>query len=103
MTLLLNMGGLKMSKEDAYQTKVMLESIHHLIYEALQEIAPNESTIVEAYEKATTPTRKAVVALKDALYFVKQIEYKYEHVECPQIGFSDEDYDEMQGADDNRP
>ena len=58
MTLLLNMEGLKMSKEDAYQTKVMLESIHHLIYEALQEIAPNESTIVEAYEKATTPTRK---------------------------------------------
>ena len=92
-----------MSNEDAYQTKVMLESIHHLIYEALQEIAPNESTIVEAYEKATTPTRKAVVALKDALYFVKQIEYKYEHVKCPRVGFSEEDYNEMQGADDNRP
>ena len=88
---------------DAYDTKITLKSIDKLISEALQEISPNESTIVEAYEKATTPTRKAVVALKDALYFVKQIEYKYAHVECPRIGFSDEDYDEMQGADDNRP
>jgi len=43
------------------------------------------------------------VGLKDALYFVNQIECKYAHVECPQIGFSDEDYNEMQGADDNRP
>ena len=89
--------------EDAYETKVMLESIDRLVCDALQEIAPNESTIVEAYEKATTPTRKAVVALKDALVFVKQVREKYAHVECPRIGFSDEDYNEMQGADDNRP
>ena len=87
----------------AYQTKIMLESINKLICDTLQEIAPDESTTVEAYEKATTPTRKAVVALKDALYFVNQIEYKYAHVECPQVGFSDEDYNEMQGAGDNRP
>jgi len=89
--------------DSAYKTKVMLGSIDKLICEALQEIAPNENTTVEAYEKATTPTRKAVVALKDALVFVKQTKEKYAHVECPRIGFSDEDYNEMQGADDNRP
>ena len=89
--------------DSVYGTKVMLGSIDKLICESLQEIAPNESTIVEAYEKATTPTRKAVVALKDALAFVKQIKEKYAHVECPQIGFSDEDYNEMMGAGDNRP
>ena len=87
----------------AYQTKIMLESINKLICDTLQEIAPDESTTVEAYEKATTPTRKAVVALKDALAFVKLIEEKYAHVKCPQIGFSDEDYDEMMGAGDNCP
>jgi len=89
--------------ESAYDTKITLKSIDKLICEALQEIAPNENTTVEAYEKATTPTRKAVVALKDALVFVKQIEEKYAHVECPQVGFSDEDYDEMLSADDNCP
>ena len=88
---------------DAYDTKITLKSIDRLICEALQEIAPNESTIVEAYEKATTPTRKAVVALKDALAFVKHIKEKYAHVKCPQIGFSEEDYNEMMGAGDNRP
>ena len=89
--------------DSVYGTKVMLGSIDKLICDALQEIAPDESTTVEAYEKATTPTRKAVVALKDALAFVKQIKEKYAHVECPQIGFSDEDYNEMMGAGDNRP
>ena len=89
--------------DSAYDTKITLKSIDKLICEALQEIAPDESTTVEAYEKATTPTRKAVVALKDALTFVKQIEYKYAHVECPQVGFPDEDYNEMLGGDDNRP
>ena len=89
--------------DSVYGTKVMLGSIDKLICDALQEIAPDESTTVEAYEKATTTTRKAVVALKDALAFVKQIEEKYAHVECPQIGFSDEDYNEMMGAGDNRP
>ena len=89
--------------ESAYETKVMLGSINKLVCDALQEIAPNENTTVEAYEKATTPTRKAVVALKDALVFVKLIEEKYTHVKCPQVGFSDEDYNEMQGADDNCP
>ena len=87
----------------AYGTKVMLGSIDKLICDALQEIAPDESTTVEAYEKATTPTRRAVVALKDALVFVKHIEEKYAHVKCPRVGFSDEDYFEMQGTDDNRP
>ena len=81
----------------------MLGSIDKLICDALQEIAPDESTTVEAYEKATTPTRKAVVALKDALAFVKVIEEKYAHVECPQLGFSDEDYNEWLSADDNCP
>ena len=89
--------------DSAYGTKVMLGSIDKLICDALQEIAPGESTTVEAYEKATTPTRKAVVALKDALVFVKQIEEKYAHVECPQVGFPDEDYNEMLGSDDNLP
>ena len=89
--------------DSAYGTKVMLGSINKLIYDALQEIAPGESTTVEAYEKATTPTRKAVVALKDALAFVRLIEEKYAHVECPRIGLSDEDYNEMMGADDNCP
>ena len=89
--------------DSAYGTKVMLGSIAKLICDALQEIAPNESTTVEAYEKATTPTRKAVVALKDALAFVKVIEEKYAHVECPQLGFSDEDYNEWLSADDNCP
>ena len=89
--------------DSAYGTKVMLGSIDKLICDALQEIAPDESTTVEAYEKATTPTRRAVVALKDALVFVKQIEEKYAHVKCPQIGFSEEDYNEMMGAGDNRP
>ena len=89
--------------ENAYETKVMLGSIDKLICDALQEIAPDESTTVEAYEKATTPTRKAVVALKDALAFVKVIEEKYAHVECPQLGFSDEDYNEWLSADDNCP
>ena len=89
--------------DSAYGTKVMLGSIDKLICDALQEIAPNESTTVEAYEKATTPTRKAVVALKDALAFVKVIEEKYAHVECPQLGFSDEDYNEWLSADDNCP
>ena len=89
--------------EDAYETKVMLGSINKLVCDALQEIAPDESTTVEAYEKATTPTRKAVVALKDALAFVKHIEEKYAHVKCPQVGFSDEDYNEMLGSDDNLP
>ena len=81
-----------MSNEGAYETKVMLESIHRLVYEALAEA-----------EMHPAFTRKTIVGLKDALYFVKQIEYKYEHVECPQTGFSDEDYDEMMGAGDNRP
>ena len=89
--------------DSAYETKVMLGSIDKLICNALQEIAPDESTTVEAYEKATTPTRKAVVALKDALAFVKVIEEKYAHVECPQLGFSDEDYNEWLSADDNCP
>tara|TARA_R100001132_G_C3272543_1_gene94534 strand:- start:2843 stop:3118 length:276 start_codon:yes stop_codon:yes gene_type:complete len=89
--------------DSAYGTKVMLGSIDKLICDALQEIAPDESTTVEAYEKAITPTRKAVVALKDALAFVKQIKEKYAHVECPQIGFSNEDYNEMMDAGDNRP
>ena len=89
--------------DSAYRTKVMLGSIDKLICDALQEIAPDESTTVEAYEKATTPTRKAVVALKDALAFVKVIEEKYAHVECPQLGFSDEDYNEWLSADDNCP
>ena len=89
--------------DSAYETKVMLGSIDKLICDALQEIAPDESTTVEAYEKATTPTRKAVVALKDALAFVKLIEEKYAHVECPQLGFSDEDYNEWLSADDNCP
>ena len=89
--------------DSAYGTKVMLGSIDKLICDALQEIAPGESTTVEAYEKATTPTRKAVVALKDALVFVKQIEEKYAHIECPQVGFPDEDYNEMLGSDDNLP
>jgi len=89
--------------EDAYETKVMLGSINKLVCDALQEIAPNENTTVEAYEKATTPTRKAVVALKDALVFVKLIEEKYTHVKCPQVGFPDEDYNEMLGSDDNLP
>ena len=89
--------------DSAYGTKVMLGSIDKLICDALQEIAPDESTTVEAYEKATTPTRKAVVALKDALAFVKVIEEKYAHVEYPQLGFSDEDYNEWLSADDNCP
>ena len=89
--------------DSAYGTKVMLGSIDKLICDALQEIAPGESTTVEAYEKATTPTRKAVVALKDALAFVKHIEENYAHVECPQVGFPDEDYNEMIGSDDNLP
>ena len=89
--------------DSAYGTKVMLGSIDKLICDALQEIAPGERTTVEAYEKATTPTRKAVVALKDALAFVKHIEEKYAHVECPQVGFPDEDYNEMLGSDDNLP
>ena len=89
--------------DSAYGTKVMLGSIDKLICDALQEIAPGESTTVEAYEKAITPTRKAVVALKDALAFVKLIEEKYAHVKCPQIGLSDEDYNEMLGSDDNLP
>ena len=89
--------------DSAYGTKVMLGSIDKLICDALKEIAPDESTTVEAYEKAITPTRKAVVALKDALAFVKLIEEKYAHVECPQVGFPDEDYNEMLGADDNLP
>ena len=88
---------------DAYDTKITLKSIDRLICEALQEIAPNEKTTVEKYEKATTPTRKAVVALKDALAFVKHVKEKYAHVKCPQIGFSEEDYNEMMGAGDNRP
>ena len=42
--------------------------------------------------------------LENSLAFVNIIYNKhYEHIECPQIGFSDEDYNEMQGADDNRP
>ena len=89
--------------DSAYGTKVMLGSIDKLICDALQEIAPDESTIVEAYEKATTPTRKAVVVLKDALSIVMQIEEKYAHVECPQVGFPDEDYNEMLGYDDHLP
>ena len=89
--------------ENAYETKVMLGSINKLVCDALQEIAPDESTTVEAYEKATTPTRKAVVALKDAQAFVKLIEEEYARVKCPQAGFSDEDYNEMMGAGDNRP
>ena len=89
--------------DSAYGTKVMLGSIDKLICDALQEIAPDESTTVEAYEKAITPTRKAVVALKDALAFVKVIEEKYAHVECPQLGFSDDDYNEWLSADDNCP
>jgi len=88
---------------DAYDTKITLKSIDRLICEALQEIAPNEKTTVEKYEKAITPTRKAVVALKDALAFVKHVKEKYAHVKCPQIGFSEEDYNEMMGAGDNRP
>ena len=89
--------------DSAYGSIVMLGSIDKLNCDALQEIAPDESTTVEAYEKATTPTRKAVVALKDALAFVKVIEEKYAHVECPQLGFSDEDYNEWLSADDNCP
>ena len=80
-----------MSNEGAYETKVMLESIHGAIYEAIRE------------NEMQTLTTTTITGLKDALYFVKQIQHKYEHVECPQLGFSDEDYDEMQGADDNRP
>ena len=89
--------------ESAYETKVMLESIAKLISSVLQEFAPNESTTVEKYEKATTLKRKTVVELKDALAFVKIIQDKYAYVKCPRIGFSDEDYNEMQGADDNCP
>jgi len=57
--------------EDAYETKVMLESIR--------------------------------TELSNALAFIKIIEEKYAHVKCPQVGLSDEDYNEMQGADDNCP
>ena len=81
-----------MSNEGAYQTKVMLESIRSLIYNALEEA-----------EMLPSFTRKTVVGLKDALYFVHQIQGKYEHVECPQLGLSEEDINEMQCADDNRP
>jgi len=41
--------------------------------------------------------------LSNALAFIKIIEEKYAHVECPQVGFSDDDYNEMQDANDNRP
>ena len=41
--------------------------------------------------------------LSNALAFIKIIEEKYAHVKCPQVGLSDEDYNEMQGADDNCP
>ena len=41
--------------------------------------------------------------LKNALAYVDIIHKKYDQIECPQIGFSDEDYNEMLGADDNRP
>ena len=82
---------MKRSNEGAYETKVMLESIHNLVYDALKEA------------EMLPTSRKTIVGLKEALYFVNQIEYKYAHVECPEVGFSDEDYDEMQGAGDNRP
>ena len=44
------------------------------------------------------------VLVQICLWFVnqKQIQEKYEHVKCPKLGFSDEDYNEMQVADDNR-
>ena len=41
--------------------------------------------------------------LSNALAFIKIIEEKYAHVQCPQVGFPDEDYDEMMGAGDNCP
>ena len=80
-----------MSNEGAYETKVMLESIHHLVYDALKEA------------EMLPTSRKTIVGLKDALAFIKIIEEKYTHVKCPQVGLSDEDYNEMQGADDNCP
>ena len=55
--------------DSAYGTKVMLGSIDKLICDALQEIAPGESTTVEAYEKATTPTR--------GLFRVRAIRFPY--------------------------
>ena len=42
--------------------------------------------------------------LENSLAFVNIIYNKhYKHIECPKTGFSDEDYNEMQGADDNCP
>ena len=49
--------------ENAYETKVMLESIR--------------------------------TELSNALAFIKIIEEKYAHVKCPQVGLSEEDYNEM--------
>ena len=80
-----------MSEKSAYETKVMLEFVRGAIYEAISET------------EMLPITRKAITGLKDALYFVHQIQHKYDHIKCPQLGFSDEDYNEMQGADDNRP
>jgi len=84
-----------MSNESAYETRCMLGSINNLIYETLKRLIKKEKTSIVDYTD--------IENLDNALSFVEIILKKYEHVECPQIGFSDEDYNEMQGADDNRP
>ena len=81
--------------ESAYETKVMLGSINNLVYETLKRLVKKEKTSMVDYTD--------IENLSNALSFVVIILKKYEHVECPQIGFSDEDYNEMQGAGDNRP
>jgi len=81
--------------EGAYETKVMLGSINNLIYETLKRLVKKEKTSMVDYSDIDN--------LSNALSFVEIILKKYEHVECPQLGFSDEDYNEMQGAGDNRP
>jgi hypothetical protein len=60
------MGNSYLWSETAYDTKVMLGSINKLVCDALQEIAPDESTTVEAYEKATTAFLVGVVAFSYA-------------------------------------
>jgi hypothetical protein len=84
-----------MSNEGAYETKVMLGSINNLVYETLKRLVKKEKTSMVDYSD--------IENLSNALSFVEIILKKYEHVECPQLGFSDEDYNEMQSADDNRP
>ena len=91
--------------ESAYETKVMLESVHRAISEALDRlwqggIRPPSQNLGSG---PPSPAQKTVINLKDGLCFIEKIQEKYAHVKCPQVGLSDEDYNEMQGADDNRP